>query len=104
MTGKKLRQAFQAALDMKPLLADASLTAPDYDFSDFTAGGIRWATQGDGRMDTLPLSIDPWMIYWNKELFAAKGMKYPQSFDEMVDTAKKLNRQKCSNRGVKNLQ
>ncbi|MDP1907243.1 MAG: extracellular solute-binding protein, partial [Hyphomicrobium sp.] len=36
-------------VDMKPLLADRALTAPEYDFSDFTAGGLRWAVQGDGR-------------------------------------------------------
>ena len=76
--------------DMKPLLADASLTAPEYDFADMTAGGVRWATQGDGRMDTLPLSIDPWMIYWNKELFAAKGLAFPKTFDEIVMAAEKL--------------
>ena len=69
--------------DMKPLLADSALTAPDYDFPDFTAGGLRWATQGDGRMDTLPLNIDPWMIYWNKELFAAKGLAFPKTFEEI---------------------
>jgi multiple sugar transport system substrate-binding protein len=76
--------------DMKPLLADAQLTAPDYDFPDFTAGGLRWATQGDGRMDTLPLNIDPWMIYWNKEIFAAKGLAFPKTFDEIVVAAEKL--------------
>ena len=77
-------------VDMKPLLADAALTAPDYDFADFTAGGLRWATQGDGRMDTLPLNIDPWMIYWNKELFAAKGLAFPKTFEEIVMAAEKL--------------
>ena len=76
--------------DMKPLLADSALTAPDYDFPDFTAGGLRWATQGDGRMDTLPLNIDPWMIYWNKELFAAKGLAFPKTFEEIVMAAEKL--------------
>ena len=77
-------------LDMKPLLADSQLTAPDYDWPDFTGGGIRWATQPDGRMDTLPLNIDPWMIYYNKELFAAKGLAFPKSFDEIVNAAEKL--------------
>jgi multiple sugar transport system substrate-binding protein len=77
-------------LDMKPLLADSQLTAPDYDFPDFTAGGLRWATQADGRMDTLPLNIDPWMIYYNKELFAAKGLAFPKNFDEIVMAAEKL--------------
>lgn len=76
--------------DVRPLLKDAQLTAPDYDFGDFGEAGLRWATQADGRMDTLPFNIDYWMIYWNKDLFAAKGLKYPQNFEEMVDAAKKL--------------
>ncbi|MBI1243853.1 MAG: extracellular solute-binding protein [Alphaproteobacteria bacterium] len=94
-------------VDMKPLLADASLTAPDYDFSDFTAGGLRWAVQGDGRMDTLPLNIDPWMIYWNKELFAAKGLAFPKTFEEIVMAAEKLTDKSAGqygwvSRGLKN--
>jgi multiple sugar transport system substrate-binding protein len=93
--------------DMKPLLADSQLTAPDYDFPDFTAGGLRWATQGDGRMDTLPLNIDPWMIYYNKELFAAKGLAFPKSFDEIVMAAEKLTDKSAGiygwvSRGLKN--
>ena len=56
----------------------------------FTGGGLRWATQGDGRMDTLPLNIDPWMIYYNKELFAAKGLAFPRNFEEIVMAAEKL--------------
>lgn len=94
-------------VDMKPLLADSSLTAPDYDFPDFTAGGLRWAVQGDGRMDTLPLNIDPWMIYWNKELFAAKGLAFPKTFEEIVMAAEKLTDKSTGqygwvSRGLKN--
>jgi len=94
-------------VDMKPLLADSSLTAPDYDFPDFTAGGLRWAVQGDGRMDTLPLNIDPWMIYWNKELFAAKGLAFPKTFEEIVMAAEKLTDKSAGqygwvSRGLKN--
>lgn len=76
--------------DTRAWLKDPQLTAPDYDFADFGEAGLRWATQADGRLDTLPINIDYWMVYWNKELFASKGMKYPQSFEEMVDTAKKM--------------
>lgn len=93
--------------DMHPLLKDAAITAPDYDFPDFGAAGLKWATQPDGRLDTLPLVIDYWMIYWNKELFAAKGLTYPRNFDEIVDAAAKLTDKSASvfgwvSRGVKN--
>jgi len=104
---KRLLGKAKWLLDMKPLLADSSLTAPEYDFPDFTAGGLRWALQGDGRMDTLPLNIDPWMIYYNKELFAAKGLAFPKSFDEIVATAEKLTDKSAGqygwvSRGLKN--
>ncbi len=45
---------------------------PNLDFADFSKGGMAWATQADGRIDSLPFNIDPWVIYYNKELFDAK--------------------------------
>ena len=47
--------------DVRPLIADKSLTDPDLDFADFAKGGIDWATQPDGRIDSLPFNIDPWV-------------------------------------------
>jgi multiple sugar transport system substrate-binding protein len=78
-------------VDVKPLLADKSMTDPGLDFADFSNGGMAWATQADGRIDSLPFNIDPWVIYYNKELFDAKGIAYPKSFAEIVDAAAKLN-------------
>ncbi len=77
--------------DLRPMLADAKLAAPDLDMKDFSAGGMFYATQSDGRIDSLPINIDPWILYWNKELFAAKGIAYPKTFDEIVAAAAKLN-------------
>jgi len=77
--------------DVRPLLADKSMTDPNLDFADFSKGGMAWATQADGRIDSLPFNIDPWVIYYNKELFDAKKIAYPKSFPEIVDAAAKLN-------------
>jgi multiple sugar transport system substrate-binding protein len=77
--------------DVRPMVADKSITDPNLDFADFAKSGLNWATQPDGRVDSLPLNIDPWMLYYNKELFDAKGVAYPKSFAEMIDTAAKLN-------------
>jgi multiple sugar transport system substrate-binding protein len=77
--------------DVRPLMADKSLTDPNLDFADFSKAGVAWATQPDGRIDSLPFNIDPWVIYYNKELFDAKGLAYPKSFAELVDAAAKLN-------------
>jgi multiple sugar transport system substrate-binding protein len=51
--------------DVRPLVADKSLTDPNLDFADFSKGGMAWATQPDGRIDSLPFNIDPWVIYYN---------------------------------------
>src|SRR5436189_4041015 len=77
--------------DVRPLVADKSLTDPALDFADFSKGGMAWATQPDGRIDSLPFNIDPWVLYYNKELFDAKNVAYPKSFDEIVQAAAKLN-------------
>ena len=94
-------------VDLRPLLADPKLTAPDYDVADFAKGGMDYATQVDGRLDSMPINLDYWMIYWNKEIFAAKGVAYPKNFDELMAAAEKLNDQKNGisgflGRGIKN--
>ena len=77
--------------DLRPMIADKTLAAPDLDFNDFAKGGIFYAVEPDGRVMSLPLNLDPWVVYWNKELFDAKGVKYPANFAEMLDAASKLN-------------
>jgi multiple sugar transport system substrate-binding protein len=77
--------------DMRPLLADPQLVPPDYDVPDLAARGVAYATQSDGRMDSLPNNGDYWMIYWNKELFQAKGVQYPRDYDELMAAAQRLH-------------
>jgi multiple sugar transport system substrate-binding protein len=77
--------------DLRPYINDKSMAAPDLDFPDFAKGGLNYAVESDGRVMSLPLNLDPWVVYWNKELFAAKGVAYPKSFPEMIDAAAKLN-------------
>ena len=78
-------------VDVRELIKDPQLTNPDFDFGDFAKGAIDYATQKDGRLDTLPLNLDYFVVYWNKELFAAKGVSYPQSYAEIIEAARKLN-------------
>jgi multiple sugar transport system substrate-binding protein len=78
-------------VDVRPLVADKSLTDPAFDFANFSKGGMDWATQPDGRIDSVPFNIDPWVLYYNKELFDAKNVAYPKSFPEIVDAAARLN-------------
>jgi multiple sugar transport system substrate-binding protein len=74
--------------DMRPYIANAALTAPDYDWADMSPGALRAATQPDGRIDSLPLETDVWLIYYNKQLLAERNLKLPTTFDELVKTAR----------------
>jgi multiple sugar transport system substrate-binding protein len=78
-------------LDLRDMIKDPNQTSPDFDFADFTDGAVKYATQADGRLDTIPLAVDQWIVYWNKELFQKKGVAFPKTLDEMVAAAKALN-------------
>src|SRR5258708_16098307 len=77
--------------DLRPYINDKAMAAPDLDFADFAKGGLNYAVEPDGRVNSLPLNLDPWGVYWNKELFGAKGVAYPKTFAEMIDAAAKLH-------------
>ncbi|AMJ62561.1 ABC transporter substrate-binding protein [Bosea sp. PAMC 26642] len=77
--------------DLRPYMADASLTSPDFDYADFAPGAVDFGKQADGSIDTLPHFIDFWMVYYNKEMFAQKGIEYPKTMDELVVAAGKLH-------------
>ncbi|MET0683555.1 MAG: sugar ABC transporter substrate-binding protein [Casimicrobiaceae bacterium] len=77
--------------DVRPMMADKTLADPNLDFADFAKGGLAYATQADGRIDSLPLNLDPWVVYYNRELFEAKGIAYPKTFAEMLDAAARIN-------------
>ena len=94
-------------VDLRDLIKDPKLTNPEFDFADFAKGAVDYATQKDGRLDTIPINLDYWILYYNKELFAQKGVAYPKSFPEMIDAARKLNDTKNGvsgflSRGLKN--
>ena len=77
--------------DVRPLIADASVTNPDFDFGDFGAAGRNFSTQSDSLMDTMPNFVDYCILYYNKELFQQKGVAYPKTMDEIATAAAKLN-------------
>jgi multiple sugar transport system substrate-binding protein len=77
--------------DLRPMINDRLLADPNLDFADFAQGGLNYAVEADGRVMSLPLNLDPWVVYYNKELFAAKGVTFPKTFAQMIDAAAKLN-------------
>src|ERR1700730_18357973 len=77
--------------DLTAFMKDPNLTAPDLTVDDFSAGGLQFALNDKGEMHSLPWSVDYFILYWNKELFAKKGVALPKTFDEMAAAAEKLN-------------
>src|SRR5205807_10587970 len=43
-----------------------------------------------GESHSLTSSVDYFILYWNKELFAKKGVSLPKTMDEMAAAAEKL--------------
>lgn len=76
--------------DLRPWLNDPARTPAEYDWSDMGKGGVDYVTTANGRIEGLPLNLDYWMLYWNKELFQQKGLAYPKSIDELVSHARTL--------------
>lgn len=76
--------------DLGPFLKNPELTDPSLVESDFAAAGLAFAKDKNGRFGALPFSVDYWIVYWNKDLFAAKGLEYPKTFAEMVKAAETI--------------
>jgi multiple sugar transport system substrate-binding protein len=76
--------------DLTDYMKDPNLTAPDLVEGDFSAAGLTYAGNGKGRMFSLPWSVDYFILYYNKELFAKKRIAVPKTLEEMADSAEKL--------------
>ncbi len=80
--------------DLSGFMKDPNLTAPDLVESDFSAAGLKYAKNDKGQLLSLPWSVDYFILYYNKELFAKKGVSVPKTLDEMITTAEKLTDEK----------
>jgi len=76
---------------LNAFLQDRSLTAPDYDWNDFTQGAQNDVTQPDKSISAIPTFVDVFTLFYRKDLFQAKGIKVPQTMAELEDAAKKLH-------------
>src|SRR5882762_4057620 len=93
--------------DLTPFMKDPNLTAPDLVERDFSAAGLQYAKNDKGQMLSLPWSVDYFILYYNKEIFAKKGVQVPKTLDEMNALAEKLTDAKAGingyvGRGLKN--
>jgi multiple sugar transport system substrate-binding protein len=76
--------------DISGFMKDPNLTEPSLTEADFSAAGLQYAKDDKGRMLSLPFSVDYWIIYWNKDLFAKKGLAYPDTFEDLVKVSEAL--------------
>src|ERR1700754_4060059 len=69
--------------DLTPYMKDPALTAPDLVESDFSAAGLAYARNDKGQMLSLPWSVDYFILYYNKEIFAKHNVSVPKTLEEM---------------------
>jgi len=72
-------------------LEDKTLTAPDYDWNDFTPTAKAAVTQSDKTVSAIPSFVDPDILYYRKDIFQEKGLKPPKTLEEMEALAQKLH-------------
>lgn len=76
--------------DFSAFLKNSDLTEASLTEDDFSSAGLLYAKNDAGEMRSLPLSVDYWMVYYNKEMFERKGVAYPTTFEELVTAAEAL--------------
>jgi multiple sugar transport system substrate-binding protein len=77
--------------DLTPWLKDPQMMPAEYELEDISKMGMGFATTSDGKVNALPILCDYFMVYYNKELLAKKGVEFPKTLDEMMVAAAKLN-------------
>jgi multiple sugar transport system substrate-binding protein len=104
---KRLFEKSGWVADLSGMMKDPTITSPETTESDFSSAGLLFAKNQQGQMRALPQSVDYWVIYYNKEMFDKAGVKYPDTFDELVVAAEKLTNPSANQfgfvaRGLKN--
>src|SRR5499433_3764306 len=72
-------------------LEDKTLTSPDFDWNDFTPGARAGVTQLDGSISALAAFVDANVVFYRKDLFAAKKATPPKTLADIEPTAQKLH-------------
>ena len=76
---------------LNKFLEDKTLTAPDFDWADMTAGAVAAVTQPDKTISGIPTFVDPFVLFYRKDLFQEKGWRPPKTMAELEDQAQKLH-------------
>lgn len=75
--------------DLAPLIADKTLTNPDFIYDDFGAS-IRSASTFGNRIVALPINQEGPLFYWRKDIFAKCKIEEPQALEDIAEAAKAL--------------
>jgi len=73
--------------EMMQFVNNKEITAPEFDFADFTDGAIKSVTY-DGKIWMMPVAIDGTILFYRKDLFKEKGIDKPKSLADMEKIAK----------------
>lgn len=87
---KKLIERGKWMEDLRTWINNPNVTAPEWDFADFAAPGLRWGTAKDGTIHSLATNHDVWLMFWNEAIFKEKGVAFPKTMDEMLEASRKL--------------
>ena len=101
MTGVYQMWDYASSARVEPLdkyLSDPALTSADYNAKDIFEGvfnGGKWdlkpgSPTGTGNLYSLPLGFEMYSLAYNKKYFDEKGIKPPETLDELIELAKKL--------------
>lgn len=71
-------------------LTDRVTENPEYDWADFTDGPVEM-NKKDGRLYGIPILVDNEIMYYNKDLLAAKNIAVPTTMDELKAAAAAIN-------------
>ena len=72
-------------------LEDATLTPPDFDWNDILPGAKLAVQQPDKSISGIPTFVDPFVLFYRKDLYDQKGWKAPKTVAEMESQAKALH-------------
>ncbi len=78
--------------DLRPMLAALEAADPAFKAADFSPATIAYGSSGKGALEVLPLNLDYWVLYYNKELLERAGLPVPQSTEELVRAAAAIHK------------
>jgi len=73
--------------DMAPFLQNKEITAPEFEWADFSEGAVKSVTY-KGKQWMMPVAIDGTILFYRKDLFKEKGIALPKSLADMEKIAK----------------